>query len=72
MIACQHHRGPDSEGFHIDPACGVGLGHVRLSIIDLSAAAAKAVDVYIPGTARVRLDVLETSSPIKTPNSRKR
>lgn len=37
----------------------------RGRIIDLSAAAAKAVDVYIPGTARVRLDVLETSHPIK-------
>lgn len=37
----------------------------RGRIIDLSAAAAKAVDVYIPGTVRVRLEVLETSHPIK-------
>ncbi|HJZ73770.1 MAG TPA: asparagine synthase (glutamine-hydrolyzing) [Vicinamibacterales bacterium] len=31
------HRGPDDEGFHFDGP--VGLGHRRLSIIDLSAAA---------------------------------
>jgi len=30
----QHHRGPDEEGLHLEP--GVGLGHKRLSIIDLS------------------------------------
>jgi len=28
------HRGPDDDGFHLEP--GVGLGHRRLSIIDLS------------------------------------
>ena len=28
------HRGPDADGFHVAP--GVGLGHRRLSIIDLS------------------------------------
>ena len=28
------HRGPDDEGLHVEP--GVGLGHRRLSIIDLS------------------------------------
>jgi asparagine synthase (glutamine-hydrolysing) len=33
------HRGPDAEGFYMDKDCGVGLGHRRLSILDLSAAA---------------------------------
>ncbi len=30
------HRGPDDEGFFIDPVSRVGFGHRRLSIIDLS------------------------------------
>ncbi|HYX67205.1 MAG TPA: XrtA/PEP-CTERM system amidotransferase [Burkholderiales bacterium] len=30
----QHHRGPDAGGLHVEP--GVGLGHRRLSIIDLT------------------------------------
>ena len=30
----QHHRGPDADGLHCEP--GLGLGHKRLSIIDLS------------------------------------
>jgi asparagine synthase (glutamine-hydrolysing) len=34
MNASQHHRGPDEDGIHLEP--GVGLGHRRLSIIDLS------------------------------------
>ena len=33
MNESQHHRGPDEGGLHIEP--GVGLGHRRLSIIDL-------------------------------------
>lgn len=31
------HRGPDDAGLWVDPAGGCGLGHRRLSIIDLSA-----------------------------------
>jgi asparagine synthase (glutamine-hydrolysing) len=34
MNDSQQHRGPDEHGVHIEP--GVGLGHKRLSIIDLS------------------------------------
>lgn len=30
------HRGPDDSGVFVDAAAGVGLGHVRLSILDLS------------------------------------
>ena len=34
MITALHHRGPDESGIYIDNH--VGLGHTRLSIIDLS------------------------------------
>jgi len=34
MNEIQHHRGPDEGGLHTEP--GLGLGHRRLSIIDLS------------------------------------
>jgi len=34
MIKVMKHRGPDDEGIHVDGK--VGLGHVRLSIIDLT------------------------------------
>ncbi len=37
MNETQFHRGPDAGGIHIEP--GVGLGHRRLSIIDLSTGA---------------------------------
>lgn len=36
MMASMKHRGPDDEGMFIDH--NIGLGHVRLSIIDLSSA----------------------------------
>ena len=36
MMRVIKHRGPDDEGVYVDGA--VGLGHVRLSILDLSAA----------------------------------
>lgn len=32
------HRGPDDAGLFFDPKAGVGLGHRRLAVIDLSAA----------------------------------
>ena len=38
MVASQHHRGPDAEGTYFDPDGLAGLGHNRLSIIDLSSA----------------------------------
>ena len=34
MTSALAHRGPDADGFHVGP--GVGLGHRRLSIIDLT------------------------------------
>lgn len=34
MNNVQAHRGPDGEGYHVEP--GVGLGHRRLSIIDIA------------------------------------
>jgi asparagine synthase (glutamine-hydrolysing) len=34
MNNSQAHRGPDGEGYHVEP--GVGLGHRRLSIIDIA------------------------------------
>lgn len=37
MTTALRHRGPDGDGFHIEP--GVGLGHRRLSIIDLAGGA---------------------------------
>lgn len=36
MVDAMHHRGPDGRGVWCDPALGLGLGHARLAIIDLS------------------------------------
>ena len=36
MISTLTHRGPDGEGIWIDNSAKIGLGHKRLSIIDLS------------------------------------
>lgn len=38
MVGSQRHRGPDCEATYIDPRRKAGLGHNRLSIIDLSEA----------------------------------
>ncbi len=34
MTTAISHRGPDGDGFHVE--CGVGLGHRRLSIVDVA------------------------------------
>ncbi|MBS1595906.1 MAG: asparagine synthase (glutamine-hydrolyzing) [Bacteroidetes bacterium] len=39
MTDCLSHRGPDADGFYLDREHGLGLGHRRLSILDLSTAA---------------------------------
>ena len=38
MAQAMGHRGPDDRGFHHDSNAGLALAHLRLSIIDLSAA----------------------------------
>ena len=43
MNAAQAHRGPDGQGVFEDPVADIALGHVRLSILDLSPAAARAI-----------------------------
>jgi len=39
MTRALAHRGPDAEGYFVDPERGVHLGHRRLSIVDLSGGA---------------------------------
>jgi len=36
MLLPQQHRGPDDSGVYLDPDFRLGLGHVRLSIVDLA------------------------------------
>lgn len=36
MVESLHHRGPDAEGCYFEEDSGIGLGHNRLSIIDLT------------------------------------
>ena len=36
MVTALHHRGPDNKGVWFDERYGIGLGHARLSILDLS------------------------------------
>lgn len=38
MLPPLRHRGPDGSGVYLDPCGKVGLGHTRLSIIDLEGA----------------------------------
>ena len=40
MNAVQQHRGPDGEGLWTSPSGCAGLGHVRLSVVDLEGGAA--------------------------------
>lgn len=35
MTKTLHHRGPDGNGYHLDPKTGLAMAHARLSIIDL-------------------------------------
>ncbi|MGZ4996451.1 MAG: asparagine synthase (glutamine-hydrolyzing) [Methylobacter sp.] len=39
MLPALHHRGPDGSGVYLDPNQRIGLGHTRLSIIDLAGGA---------------------------------
>jgi len=39
MLPAVHHRGPDGSGVYLDAAGRVGLGHTRLSIVDLAGGA---------------------------------
>ena len=74
MAARLHHRGPDAGGAWTDAETGVGLGHRRLSIIDLSTAGAQPMQsasgryviVYngeIYGTSTIRKELVAAGYP---------
>jgi asparagine synthase (glutamine-hydrolysing) len=46
MVASQRHRGPDADGIYLDPTGNAGLGHNRLSIIDLTQAGRQPMSSY--------------------------
>lgn len=46
MTDAQAHRGPDADGHFVDEEARVGLGHRRLSIVDLSAGGAQPMHSY--------------------------
>jgi len=46
MVRSQNHRGPDANGIFVNETATVGLGHNRLSIIDLSSAGRQPMHNY--------------------------
>ncbi|MDO9376668.1 MAG: asparagine synthase (glutamine-hydrolyzing) [Ferruginibacter sp.] len=50
------HRGPDGQGFWTNSERSIGLGHRRLSVIDLSDAAAQPMHFKSPGDSNPALD----------------
>ncbi len=71
MAATLSHRGPDASGVFVDPDAGLGFGHTRLSIVDLSPAGAQPMisasgryvityngEIYSAGELRPELEAL--------------
>jgi len=57
MRDTMEHRGPDDKGIFVDNQ--IGLAQRRLSIIDLSKAAAQKIGMIKTGTAFVKIELLE-------------